>query len=350
MLRLSSKRTQALYPTNILYQSRYWAQVKKTSGLETVAYNIVFSNKWSDVLVLIQRNTNNDLYACIPQGPEFSPRIDEYGPFLEEFSESLVDIFGHGIAFIRFDLPWMSPYAEEMRENGLSAFPEARLQELRMNMGTRNWKLKKAPMDMSVASSLIVNIDGSEQMILSRMKPKTRYNIGLARRKGITVQRTSMERLPAFYDLYRQTAARNGFFIHEPSHFAAMFLAQAHCRKHSEIFLLLAHHGVDLLAGAIVAVSGRVAYYLYGASADMKRNLMAPYLLHWEGMLYAREQGCTAYDMGGVSPGLDSSHPFHGLYRFKTGFGGRIELRCGSWDYPVDPGKYKANQRRTKGR
>ncbi|GAB6059720.1 lipid II:glycine glycyltransferase FemX [Desulfonatronum parangueonense] len=344
MIQLSSKSTCELYPTNILYQSRYWAQVKKTSGLQTLAYEIVSSKNWGDVLVLIQRNKDNDLYACIPQGPEFAPRVDEYGPFLEDFSESLIDSFDQDIAFIRFDLPWASPYAEEMQENGWSAFPETRLQELRMNMGTRNWKLRKASMDMSVPSSLVVEISGSEQTILSRMKPKTRYNIGLARRKDVLVQRTTMERLPAFYDLYRQTALRNGFFLQEYSKFAAMFLVQARNPMNSEVSLLLAHHGSDLLAGAIVAISGRTAYYLYGASADMKRNFMAPYLLHWEAMLYAKDHGCTAYDMGGVSPGSDPRHRFHGLYRFKTGFGGKVELRSGSWDYPVDQKKYEANK------
>ena len=58
-------------------------------------------------------------------------------------------------------------------------------------------------------------------------------------------------------------------------------------------------------------------------------------------MLHARRHGCTTYEMGAVSPGVDPSHPFYGLYRFKTGFGGRIEYRCGSWDYPLDRDGYR---------
>lgn len=71
-----------------------------------------------------------------------------------------------------------------MHKQGWSAFPEARIREMRMNMGTRFWNLQKASTDMAVASSLVVDLAGSEDDILGRIKPKTRYNIGLAPRKG----------------------------------------------------------------------------------------------------------------------------------------------------------------------
>ena len=62
---------------------------------------------------------------------------------------------------------------------------------------------------------------------------------------------------------------------------------------------------------------------------------MAVYALQWEG-----KNGCTEYDLFGISPNSDPSHPFYGLYRFKTGFGGRIYHRMGCWDYPLKAEEY----------
>jgi lipid II:glycine glycyltransferase (peptidoglycan interpeptide bridge formation enzyme) len=107
------------------------------------------------------------------------------------------------------------------------------------------------------------------------------------------------------------------------------------------LVFLLARHGRDTLAGAIVGISGKAANFLYGASANTKRNLMAPSLMHWTAMRHARDRGCTNYEMGAVSPSVNPSHRFYGLFRFKTGFGGRIEYRCGSWDYPLDQEAYR---------
>jgi len=67
---------------------------------------------------------------------------------------------------------------------------------------------------------------------------------------------------------------------------------------------------------------------------------MAPYALQWKAMRDAKEYGCTQYDLFGIPPDENPDHPMVGLYRFKTGFGGRIIHRPGSWDYPCKPALY----------
>jgi lipid II:glycine glycyltransferase (peptidoglycan interpeptide bridge formation enzyme) len=54
----------------------------------------------------------------------------------------------------------------------------------------------------------------------------------------------------------------------------------------------------------------------------------------------AKEAGCETYDLFGIPPSDDPGHPMAGLYRFKTGFGGKIIHRCGSWDYAYQPLRY----------
>jgi lipid II:glycine glycyltransferase (peptidoglycan interpeptide bridge formation enzyme) len=341
-INLAPKKVRALLPTDILFQTPYWGQVKSRLGVKPLAFDIKSPKPLGDVLVLLQPHGPDDMAAYVPQGPEFTPDQESYGPFLEELTRAMLEHLDPKVFFIRYDLPWQSRYALEIKEQKRQSFPKARFREMRMNMGTRSWNLRKASMDMTVASSVVVDIGRPEKIILTDMKPKTRYNIGLAGRRGVRVFQAEPDRLPAFYELYRQTAVRNGFAICDYKHFLALFNTHLNNPGNSELLFLMATHNRELLAGAIVAVSGKSALYLYGASSNNKKNFMAPYALHWEAMRRARSLGCVSYEMGAVSPSPDPEHPFYGLYRFKTGFGGKIEIRSGSWDYPLDEQKYNA--------
>lgn len=343
MIDVLNKPTTALYPTDILFQTSYWAQVKSRLGIKSMAFDILSSEIWGDVLVLI-KNHGGYKMALVPQGPEHAPHEDAYGLYLENLSLALAERLDPDVAFIRYDLPWKSPYANDMKEHGWMAFPEARVREMRMNLGTRFWNFKKAATDMTVASSLVVDIAGSEDEILGRMKPKTRYNIGLARRKGVRVQEATRDNLVDFYELYKQTAARNGFPSCDIEQFLSMFHYCFDAQDNVDIVFLLSRHGEDILSGAIIGISGQSANFLYGASSNIKRNYMASALMHWTGIRIARQRGCLRYDMGAISPTFDISHPFSGLFQFKTGFGGHIELRSGSWDYPLNEDSYRAIQ------
>jgi lipid II:glycine glycyltransferase (peptidoglycan interpeptide bridge formation enzyme) len=340
MFDLSAKTPRALLPTDIIFQTPYWAQVKSRLGYKPLAFDLE-SRRCGDVLVLVQPCGNKKI-AVVPQGPEYAPDEENYGPFLEAFSLSLARELEPDVACIRYDLPWKSLYADEMKKREWTAFPEPRIREMRMNMGTKHWNIRKSPSDLTVASSLVVDLDGNEEAIMSRMKAKTRYNIGLAQRKGVTVRTVNADSLPEFHALYCQTAQRNGFAPCDYENFAALFKCRFAGKGNSDLVFLLASHGSDNLAGAIIGISGKAANFLYGASSNLKRNLMAPYLMHWTAMNLARTRGCLTYEMGAVSPGLDPAHPFYGMYRFKTGFGGRIELRSGSWDFPLNQDAYRS--------
>jgi lipid II:glycine glycyltransferase (peptidoglycan interpeptide bridge formation enzyme) len=116
------------------------------------------------------------------------------------------------------------------------------------------------------------------------MKPKTRYNIRLAQRRGVEVSPATPYLLPAFHELYRQTAERNHFQLCGYKHFSTLFSAVSSHPDSTRILFLLAEHHRDLLAGAIIAISRKAATYLFGASANEKRNLMGPYAIQWTAM------------------------------------------------------------------
>jgi peptidoglycan pentaglycine glycine transferase (the first glycine) len=206
---------------------------------------------------------------------------------------------------------------------------------------------KPSPQTVQPRRTLLVDLDGDPEAVLARMKQKTRYNIRLAARRGVTVRPASEEDLPAFYELMETTAERDEFGIHSRAYYEAVYRLFVPVGR--GCFLLAEHEGL-LLAALVVVAFGDVACYMYGASSNELRNLMATYLLQWEAMLWSKEQGCHAYDLWGV-PDRDEemleeeftqrSDGLWGVYRFKRGFGGRLERSIGAWDLVYAPLRYK---------
>ena len=58
---------------------------------------------------------------------------------------------------------------------------------------------------------------------------------------------------------------------------------------------------------------------------------MPNYLMQWEMIRWAVEAGCELYDFQGVPCWYDTSHPNYGVYRFKTGFCGRLAIYAGEF-------------------
>jgi lipid II:glycine glycyltransferase (peptidoglycan interpeptide bridge formation enzyme) len=211
---------------------------------------------------------------------------------------------------------------------------------------------RPSPQEIQPRRTIVVDLTSDPEELLRRMKQKTRYNIRLSARKGVTVRAGSEIDLAPFYELMETTASRDGFGIHsEPYYRAAhhLFVPSGQGR------LLLAEYDGQLLAGLVVLGLGGVercgiACYMYGASSDEHRNLMPTYLLQWEAMLWAREQGCQDYDLWGVPDENEAtledeftqrSDGLWGVYRFKRGFGGRLVRTVGAWDLVYAPLRYR---------
>ncbi|RME76403.1 MAG: peptidoglycan bridge formation glycyltransferase FemA/FemB family protein [Chloroflexi bacterium] len=204
-----------------------------------------------------------------------------------------------------------------------------------------------APADtIQPRASLVVPIDRPEPDILAAMKQKTRYNIRLAEKRGVTVRQGGAEDVAVFHRLSLTTAERNRFGVHSLPYYQTAFrlFAPRQCA------LLLADYEGLVIAGLMVFRQGQTAYYLYGASDDAHRNVMAPYLLQWEAMRWARAQNCTRYDLWGIPdedlPVLEAEFKnrqdgLWGVYRFKRGFGGAYVRMLGGFDFVYRPLLYR---------
>ncbi len=181
------------------------------------------------------------------------------------------------------------------------------------------------------------------------MKPKTRYNTRLSFRRGVNVRHGKASDLDIWMKLYEQTARRNEIVYHDRRFFEALLVQRCH---DATVHLLIAEKQSIPLAAMFLSISADRATYLYGASSDEGRSLMAPYALQWTAIKESKQHSCHSYDLFGIAPGPNPEHPLYGLYRFKAGFGGEMIHRQGSWDYPYDSrsyGYYIAQESTAKG-
>ncbi|MCC6455041.1 MAG: peptidoglycan bridge formation glycyltransferase FemA/FemB family protein [Caldilineaceae bacterium] len=188
----------------------------------------------------------------------------------------------------------------------------------------------------------------SEEGLLEAMKSKWRYNIRLAERRGIRVREGTPADLPAFYQLYAETGARDGFLIRPFTYYKTTwesYLAAAQdAGNPAGGALLLAEHDEEdaPVAGIFILRYGARAWYFYGASSERRRRDMPNYLLQWEGMRWARAHGCTVYDWWGAPTHInDPDDGLQGVWQFKQGFGASFAPHIGAWDYATWPWAYR---------
>jgi len=346
------KEIEEVFKTSIVQQTAYWSEVKRELGVSSIACNFkvrssdVYDNPLkdnniiADVLVIIKQIDRKYTMAYVPYGPEIEPSDENQGAFLEELSECLRPFLPKNCIVIRYDLSWESLWAKENDFYDCNGYwtgpPDNMLQEYRFNFNTVNWNFKKSMSNILPSNTIFLDLTRDLSVIKGSMKQKTRYNIELSVRKEVTVELAGIEDLETWYKLYTETASRNNFYLHHIDYFKAVLTNRArNTQSPAEVLLLIAVVEKMPLAAMFLVITGNRGTYLYGASASHHKNLMASYALQWEAIKIAKEKGCTEYDMFGIAPNPDPSHPLFGLYRFKTGFGGTIFHTMGCWDYPI---------------
>jgi len=352
------KGIEEVFRTPIVQQTAFWSEVKKKMGVNSIAcnfkvrstdiYNASQNNKniISDVLVIIKQIDYKHSIAYVPYGPELEPSSQNQGVFLEELSECLRPFLPKDCIMIRYDLSWESYWAQDSDLYDSNGFwegpPDKKFQEFRFNYNTVKWNFEKTISNILPSNTIFLDLTKDTTSLKGSMKPKTRYNIELSARKGVTVQTFGIEKLEIWYSLYKETASRNKLYLHNIDYFKTVLTIQAeNTQSPAEVLLLIAMFNKIPLAAMFLVITGNRGTYLYGASASHHRNLMASYALQWEAIKISKEKECTEYDMFGIAPNPDPSHPLFGLYRFKVGFGGEIFHTLGCWDYPLQSDIYK---------
>ncbi|MFQ3620037.1 MAG: peptidoglycan bridge formation glycyltransferase FemA/FemB family protein [Spirochaetales bacterium] len=321
-----------------LLQSGFWSSFKALYGWMPYSFKIHLSlqNVKVEVPLYLQIRSLAPAYslAYVPFGPIFPQEVLSFSKknenasivweLLQRLGRALSPMLPSSCRFLRFDLPF------DQNDLGIVTLED---REIIKPPG-----FYKAPTYIQPPDTVILSLIPSEEELLSSMKPKTRYNIRLARKKGVQVWEGKQKDLVDWYRVYCETAERDRIAIHSLKYYQDLLsLSQTYVGERPKMKLFLASVEDTLIGGIVVALYNTQATYLYGASSNQHRNTMASYLLQWEAIRWAKQEGAATYDFFGIPPKEDPTHPMAGLYRFKTGFGGTILHRVGTWDYPFAP-------------
>ena len=202
-----------------------------------------------------------------------------------------------------------------------------------------------SPQRIQPHSTLVIDLQKSEDELFNNMKPKTRYNIRLAGRKEVVVKRS--DDIEKFYRMMNVTSERQQFHVHSLKYYQRAY-DLFHPAGFCELFV--AEYQERALAAVMIFAFGKQAYYFYGASTDDERNRKPTYPLQWEAIRWAHAKGCTEYDMWGIPDNvtdqvedeeLEREDGLWGVYRFKRGFGGSIRQAHPPMDRVYNPLLYK---------
>jgi peptidoglycan pentaglycine glycine transferase (the first glycine) len=234
-----------------------------------------------------------------------------------------------GVIFIKMDpevvLGWGVLGSADDRPDPLGAQVTAEWQQ-------RGWR--SSPDQVQFRNTAWLELAGSEDDWLARMKSKTRYNLRLAMRKGVAVRAGSEADLANLYHMYAETSVRDGFVIRPERYYTSlwrMFMRAGLAHP------LIAEVEGEAVAGLVLFAFARRAWYLYGMSRDAHRDKMPNYLLQWEAMRRAKAAGCDIYDLWGAPDVFDESDSMWGVFRFKEGLGAEVVRSPGAWDFTSRP-------------
>jgi peptidoglycan pentaglycine glycine transferase (the first glycine) len=196
----------------------------------------------------------------------------------------------------------------------------------------RGWRFSAE--QIQFRNTMLIDLSPSEDQLLAAMKPKTRYNVRLAEKKGVIIRSGDLNDLDALYALYAETAQRDGFIIRPIDYYRdawGSFIQSGLARP------LLAEVDGEVVAGLILFHFADRAWYMYGMSRNVQREKMPNYLLQWAAMRQAKAWGCTTYDLWGAPDELGEADSMWGVYKFKEGLGAAFTPHVGAYDFVISP-------------
>ena len=199
----------------------------------------------------------------------------------------------------------------------------------------RGWR--ESAEQIQFRNTVLIDLTPTEEQLLAAMKPKTRYNIRLAQKKGVSVRLGGVDDLDRLYALYDETAQRDGFIIRPIDYYRdawGSFIQSGLAQP------FIAEVEQEVVAALILFRFADRVWYMYGMSRSLHREFMPNHLLQWEAMRWAKAHGCTTYDLWGAPDELNESDSMWGVYKFKEGLGGRFTQHVGAYDFVVSRWRY----------
>jgi lipid II:glycine glycyltransferase (peptidoglycan interpeptide bridge formation enzyme) len=287
-----------------IHQVWEWGVFQGMSGVRdkfmVIAVVDSSENICATALLIRQRLPFKKCWLHCPRGPVLDyQKINDSEKILAILFEKIAAVAKEGNAvFLRVEPPITSDWPNPFK--GLS--------------------MRTAHAHYQPESTLILDLKHPPEELLKQMKPKGRYNIKVAQKHGvkIVISDGNQKDTDDFYELFSQTTERDKFSGHSKKYYSNML--QVLGEKKAKLYL--AGYAGKPVAAAIITYFKDTATYYFGASSAEHRNVMAPYLLHWQAITDAKNFGYHHYDFFGISPEGSQNHPWEKVTEFKLKFGG----------------------------
>jgi peptidoglycan pentaglycine glycine transferase (the first glycine) len=336
----------ASLPLAHLLQTWEWSQVKAKYGWQAMPFvwQGVMGNPVAAAMVLkrgipVSGFAKKMCVLYVPKGPLMD--WDDAALRLRMLDDLCVFAKRQGAIFIKIDpdvaLGTGVPGAQEAVEFSVG-------QAVRSELEQRWWKFSQD--QIQFRNTVLIDLAPPEDELLKRMKQKTRYNIHLAQKKGVTVRVGTVADLSLLYSMYAETSVRDGFLIREEGYYQTVwrsFMSLLPSISSLQPFAepLIAEVDGEPVGAVSMFYFGGQAIYLFGMSHATHREKMPNYLLQWEAMRRAKTLGCRIYNLWGAPDEFNESDGLWGVFRFKEGLGGYISRTIGAWDFTPNPMLYK---------
>jgi len=187
---------------------------------------------------------------------------------------------------------------------------------------------RKSKKQIQPNKTQILNLEKTEDELLSEMHSKTRYNIRVAKKHSIIVEQHN--NVETFWQLLKKTSIKDKFSTHSENYYHKL-IDYFKNSDDIQIKIFTAEFNSKPVASALILIFKETGYYLHGASDYNMRAAMAPFVLHWEIIKFLKSAGLKHYDFWGID-----EKKWPGVTRFKKGWGGSEIEYFGSFDLPIN--------------
>lgn len=193
----------------------------------------------------------------------------------------------------------------------------------------------KSPKPLFTKYNLVLDLTPPEETLMNNLNQKTRYNLRLAQKKGVTVvEDNSPQAFKEFLKLYFETTRRQGFFGHNQHYHQTVFKTMLDSKM---AHLLIASYQNKPLSSWLLLQFKDTLYYPYGGSSIEHKDVMANNLTAWEAIRLGQKLKMKSFDMwGSLGPNPDPKDSYLGFHRFKSGYGGRLVEYIGTFDLIIN--------------
>ncbi len=298
------------YSPNALFQSWMWGEVQVRLGVLLTRHGLYEDGELIGVMQLAKVNAKRGSFLHVRHGPIFAKNSLKVWKSAQHYLTDLAK--KEGCFFVR-----ISPLL----------LPSPQVQEILDSLHMRPAAIHR----MDGEYCWVLDLDPTEDQLLSSMRKTTRYEIRKAEKDGVKITKTTdPKNLREFFNLYTATSKRQGFVPHTGIQEEFEVFA-----KKNQAVLYIGKVNKETVAAALILYYGNQAIYHHGASIYSKAPVSSA--LQWEAIRDAKKRGMKVYNFWGIAPENSANHPWRGITLFKKGFGGRNIEYIHAQDLVVSP-------------